>query len=68
MPRCEIVTTVERLLSVDVVAEEGLVVRFLATDGLEHHLQLHPGEAHGLADMVAIAITTLPAPRGQAAN
>lgn len=57
----EMITTVKRLLYVDVLAEKGLVVRFLATDGLEHHVQFPIGEAHGLTDMLTIAVARLPA-------
>lgn len=61
MPR-EIVTTAKRLLSVDLIDEKGLVVRFRGTDGLEHHIQFPTGEAYGLADMLAIVGSRLPAP------
>jgi hypothetical protein len=58
---CEEVTTVERVLSVDVIAEKGLVARFLGADGVAHHLQLPTGEAYCLVEMLTIAVPRLPA-------
>lgn len=68
MPGHEIVTTVQRALSVDVIDEKGLVVRFRGTDGLEHCVQVPTAEAYGMADMVVIAIQMLPGQQGEPRN
>jgi hypothetical protein len=57
----KVITTVKRVLGVDVVDQIGIVVRLLAKEGTEHHIQIPAGEAHGAADMMAIALMRLPA-------
>lgn len=68
MPGHEIVTTVQRVLSVDAVTNMGIVVRFLGTEGLEHYVQVPTAEAYGMADMVVIAIQMLPGQQGEPRN
>jgi hypothetical protein len=57
----KVITTVKRVLGADVVDQMGIVVRLLAKDGTEHHIQIPASEAHGAADMMTIALTRLPA-------
>lgn len=60
----KIVTTAKQVLAVEVYEGKGLVIRLLGDDGAEHHVQFPGREAHGLADMVAIAASHLPEPAG----
>jgi len=55
------ITTVQEMLSVDLLGEKGIVVRFHAEDGEEHHVQFPLGEARAMGDMIAIALSRMPA-------
>jgi hypothetical protein len=59
-----VVMTVEEILSVDVLGQKGIAVRFRTDEGTECAIQFPHREAHTLVDMVAIAIRQLPAPPG----
>lgn len=54
------VTNVQELQGVDVVSGKGVAIRFVGLDGHEHLLQVPANEAHGLSDMLAIALARLP--------
>jgi hypothetical protein len=56
------------VLGVDLVDQMGVVVRLLSIDGVEHHIQIPSNEAHGLADMLAIAIARMPKPQDAQRN
>lgn len=51
------VVTVQKSLSADVIKEKGIAVRFLGTDGSEYQVQLPFAEAHGLSEMITIALS-----------
>jgi hypothetical protein len=59
-----LVTTAEQVIAVEIYEGKGLVIRLRGDDGIEHHVQFPDKEAHGLADMIALAASKLPAPAG----
>lgn len=54
--------TIKEILSVELVTEKGLVIRFLSDQDEECVVQVPFREAHALADMIAIALSRQPMP------
>lgn len=61
MPRSdEMVTTAQQVLGVDVLTNGMLEVRYRSSANEETSFRITPAEAHGLVDMMAIALRRLP--------